>query len=83
MHISDKLKKIIAEKLKEDPKTMIFKLAKELSVPEQTIIDYLPEEEMRKAEAHHFDEIMAMIATWGNVTTIVQTEFKVLLPARA
>lgn len=78
MHISDKLKKTISEKLKEDPKAMIFKLAQELSVPEQAVVECLPEEEVRKADAHHFDEVMAMIATWGNVTTILQTESVVL-----
>jgi len=78
MHISDELKKTITEKLKEDPKIMIFKLAKELSVPEQTVMECLPEEEVRKADVHHFDEAMAMIATWGNVTTILQTESMVL-----
>lgn len=74
MHITDELKKTITEKLKEDPKIMIFKLAKELSVPEQAVMECLPDEESKKADAHHFDEVMAMIATWGKVTTIVQTE---------
>jgi len=78
MHISDELKKTVIEKLKEDPKAMIFKLAKELSVPEQAIMECLPEEEMRKADVRHFDEVMAMIATWGNVTTILQTDSMVL-----
>jgi len=78
MHISDELRKTVTEKLKEDPKAMIFKLAKELSVPEQVVMECLPEEEMRRADAHHFDEAMAMIATWGNVTTILQTESMIL-----
>ncbi len=78
MHLSEKLKKTIAEKLSDDPKTMIFKLAKELEVPEQVIVACLPEKEARKTHISHFDEVMAAIATWGSVTTILQTKYMVL-----
>jgi len=78
MHISNKLRKTINDRLEENPETMIFVLARELSVPEQAVMECLSENEMRRANAKHFDEIMNMIATWGNVTTIVQTGSVVL-----
>lgn len=78
MHISGELKGKITGRLKEDPRTMIFTLAKELGVPEQAVMECLPEQEVVRAGAEHFDEVMAMIATWGKVTTIVQTDSMVL-----
>ena len=78
MHLSVELQKTIHEHIEKDPKVKIFALAKELAVPEQAIMECLPESEVSKTGPEHFDEIMAMIATWGKVTTIVQTPTMVL-----
>jgi putative heme utilization carrier protein HutX len=78
MHIPEELQKKIGEKLKNDPKAKIFTLARELDVPEQAVVECLPEDEACRVGPEHFDEVMAMIATWGPVTTIVQTGAMVL-----
>lgn len=78
MNISDVLRKKITDKLQGDPKVMTFALAKELGVPEQAVMECLPKDEVVRVEAEHFNEIMDSIATWGKVTTIVQTEYVVL-----
>ncbi len=78
MKIADTLRKTIEERLQQNPKIILSSLARELSVPEQAILECLPESEIAQAGPENFDEIMAMIATWGQVTTIVQTGSMVL-----
>ncbi len=78
MQLTGDLQKTIIERINEDKKVMIFALAKELGVPELAIIKCLPEGECVSADPEHFEEIMTMIATWGKVTTIVQTGSVVL-----
>jgi len=78
MQLTTELRKTIHERIEQDPKVKIFTLAGELNVPEQAIMECLPANEAVKVGPEHFDEIMAMVATWGNVTTIVQTDTMVL-----
>jgi putative heme utilization carrier protein HutX len=78
MQLTTVLEKNIQEKIKLDPKVKIFALARELDVPEQAVMECLPENEVVRVGSEHFDEIMAMVATWGKVTTIVQTGSMVL-----
>lgn len=78
MKIADTLRKTIEERLQKDPKIVLPFLARELAVPEQAIMECLPESEIAQTGPENFDEVMAMIATWGQVTTIVQTGSVVL-----
>lgn len=77
MMLTMTLQKAVKERLKA-PKTTIFSLARELNIPEQAIIQCLPEKEVVKVGPDKFDEIMKDIATWGKITFIVQNDFVVL-----
>jgi len=43
MKIADTLRKTIEERLQKDPKIILSALARELAVPEQAIMECLPE----------------------------------------
>ncbi len=78
MQLTAELRETIIDRINKDEKIMIFALAKELGVPELAIMECLPESECVLVGTEHFEEIMTMIATWGQVTTIVQNGSVVL-----
>lgn len=62
-----------------------LKLAKEMRVPEVTVIRNLPEGNMIELSATRFREILNEVSNWGRVTVVVRSptfigEFKVSLP---
>jgi len=76
--IGKQLQRIITEKLKENPKAVLSTLAQELGVPEQAVVDCLPTHEASRAGGEFFEPIMDAVATWGKVTTVVQTDGVIL-----
>ena len=73
-----KIKKIITAMIDEDPSRNTSMMARELSVPELTVVQCLPENMVSLAGPEHFDAITEEIDKWGELTIIVQTDSVIL-----
>ena len=69
-----KIKKIITEIIDEDPSRNTSMIARELSVPELTVVQSLPEKMVSLVGPEHFDAITEEVDKWGELTIIVQTD---------
>ena len=69
-----KIKNIITEIIDEDPSKNTSVIAKELSIPELTVVQSLPEKMVSLVGPEYFDAITEEIDKWGELTIIVQTD---------
>ncbi len=72
MHINDDLRKRIAGEVAKVGWSAFPSIAHKFKVPEQVVVECLPENEVTQVGVGHFAEIMVMIASWGEVLTSVE-----------
>ncbi|PIE65132.1 MAG: hypothetical protein CSA26_04640 [Desulfobacterales bacterium] len=85
MHIENTLKERIISNLANIDRDTFWQLARDFEVPEQVVIESLPESLTTRVGPAHFEEIMVMVASWGEVWISVRNEavtfdIKAMLP---
>jgi len=74
MHISTQIQQSIQQEITGNFIPPINRLARNNGVSEQAIIECFPPDKVTRVSATHFYEIMVMIANWGEVEVVLQTQ---------
>ncbi len=72
------MKKEILKQIEENPKKPLLILARELGIPEKSILEVQPAEQVSWADPEDFERIMEHVSSWGPVTIICQNDSVVL-----